>query len=110
MGRAAVVVLALANLGYFAWSAGALTAFDLMPADRAADEPQRLARQIRPERLRIVTHEQEQEEARARAEARAVTPPREPDTAATPVPATTATTQEPPVQPPEAARPPASSP
>ncbi|MGF6527343.1 hypothetical protein [Variovorax sp. PvP013] len=69
MGRAAVIVLALANLGYLAWSRGALATFDLVPADLAAREPQRLARQILPERLRVVTPAQEREEARARAEA-----------------------------------------
>jgi len=71
MGRAAVIVLALANLGYLAWSRGALATFDLVPADLAAREPQRLARQILPERLRVVTPAQEREEARARAEAEA---------------------------------------
>jgi hypothetical protein len=69
MGRAAVIVLALANLGFLAWSRGALATFDLVPADLAAREPQRLARQILPERLRVVTPAQEREEARARAEA-----------------------------------------
>ena len=71
MGRAAVIVLALANLGYLAWSRGALATFDLVPADLAAREPHRLARQILPERLRVVTPAQEREEARARAEAEA---------------------------------------
>ena len=71
MGRAAVIVLALANLGFLAWSRGALATFDLVPADLAAREPHRLARQILPERLRVVTPAQEREEARARAEAEA---------------------------------------
>ncbi|HUD32977.1 MAG TPA: hypothetical protein VMR43_08170 [Variovorax sp.] len=64
-------MLALANLGYLAWSRGALATFDLVPADLAAREPQRLARQFLPERLRVVTPAQEREEARARAEAEA---------------------------------------
>lgn len=71
MGRLAVIVLALANLGYLAWRTGALAVFDLVPADLAASEPHRLARQILPERLRIVTPEQMREEARARARAEA---------------------------------------
>lgn len=71
MARVVVLLLALANLGYLAWSRGALATFDLVPADLAAREPQRLARQILPERLRVVTPAQEREEARARAEAEA---------------------------------------
>ena len=71
MGRAAILVLALANLGYFAWRTGALAAFDLVPADLAAREPQRLVRQILPERLRVVTPERMREEASARARAEA---------------------------------------
>ena len=71
MGRAAILVLALANLGYFAWRTGALAAFDLVPADLAAREPQRLVRQIFPERLRVVTPERMREEASARARAEA---------------------------------------
>ena len=71
MGRSAVLVLALANLGYFAWGTGALAAFGLEPADLVAREPHRLARQILPERLRVVTPAQEREEARARARAEA---------------------------------------
>jgi hypothetical protein len=71
MARAAVLVLALANLGYFAWGTGALAAFGLVPADLAAREPHRLARQIVPERLRVLTPQQVQAEAEARARARA---------------------------------------
>lgn len=111
MGRAAVIVLALANLGYLAWSTGALAAFDLVPADRAATEPQRLARQIRPERLRIVTRAQEEEEARARARAQAqkeaLAPA--PDTTAMPAPEVP-TIADPTAPASEPARPPASSP
>ena len=113
MGRAAVIVLALANLGYLAWSTGALAAFDLLPADRAATEPQRLARQIRPERLRIVTRAQEEEEARARARARAQAQKEalapEPDTTAMPAPEVP-TIADPMAPASEPARPPASSP
>ena len=71
MARVVVLLLARANLGYLAWSRGALATFDLVPADLAASEPHRLARQILPERLRVVTPAQEREEARARAEAEA---------------------------------------
>lgn len=71
MARAAVLVLALANLGYFAWGAGALAALGLVPADLAAREPHRLARQLLPERLRVLTPQQVREETEARARARA---------------------------------------
>lgn len=66
MARAAVIVLALANLGYFAWSQGALAIVGLVPADLAATEPHRLARQISPERLRIIPREQERQEREQR--------------------------------------------
>jgi hypothetical protein len=104
MGRAAVIVLALANLGYFAWRAGALSAFDLLPTDLAAAEPHRLARQIRPERLRIISPTQEEQEARTRSEA--TRHDWNPETTKAPVPAMPHSA----TQPSEPARPPASSP
>lgn len=47
-----VLLLVLANAGYFVWSQGFLAPYGLSPA--AQSEPQRLAQQIRPEALRIL--------------------------------------------------------
>jgi hypothetical protein len=47
-----VLLLVLANAGYFAFSQGLLAAYGLAPASQS--EPQRLAQQIRPEALRIL--------------------------------------------------------
>lgn len=52
MARLALIVLLLANAGYFAWSQGWLRDFGLAPEQQG--EPQRIAQQIRPEALRIV--------------------------------------------------------
>lgn len=52
MLRFFVLVLLLANAGYYAWSQGFLQAWGLAPAQQA--EPQRLQQQIQPEALRIV--------------------------------------------------------
>lgn len=53
MLRLVVLLLVLANVGYFAWSHGALASMGMMPAVQT--EPQRLAAQIRPEAIRILT-------------------------------------------------------
>ncbi len=53
MLRALVVVLVLANIGYFAWSQGALVAFGFVPSRTGEREPQRLQRQIQPDALQI---------------------------------------------------------
>ena len=52
MLRLAVIVLLLANAGYYAWSQGWLHSWGLAPVEQS--EPQRLAQQIRPETLRIL--------------------------------------------------------
>lgn len=52
MLRFFVLVLLLANAGYYAWSQGLLLEWGLAPASQS--EPQRLAQQIRPEALRVV--------------------------------------------------------
>lgn len=52
MLRFLVLVLLLANAGYYAWSQGLLQEWGLAPAQQA--EPQRLQQQIQPEALRIV--------------------------------------------------------
>ena len=52
MLRFLVLVLLLANAGYYAWSQGFLQAWGLAPVQQA--EPQRLQQQIQPEALRIV--------------------------------------------------------
>ncbi|MDN6882901.1 sporulation protein [Variovorax sp. CAN2819] len=51
--RLLLVVLLLANAGYFLWARGDLAGFGLAPAGLAEREPQRMARQIHPEWLQI---------------------------------------------------------
>ena len=53
MLRLLVLLLLLGNAGYFAWSHGTLAPYGFAPA--AQSEPQRLAQQLRPEALRILT-------------------------------------------------------
>jgi hypothetical protein len=52
MLRLLVLLLVLANAGYYAWSHGLLAAYGFAPATQA--EPQRLAQQIKPEALRVL--------------------------------------------------------
>ncbi len=52
MLRLAVIVLLLANAGYYAWSQGLLRDWGLAPASDA--EPQRLHQQVEPGRLRLL--------------------------------------------------------
>lgn len=51
--RLLVVLLVVANLGYWLWSRGDLAGFGMAPASLAEREPQRLARQVHPEWLQI---------------------------------------------------------
>ena len=51
--RLALVVLLVANAGYALWARGDLVGFGLAPAGLNEREPQRLARQIRPEWLQV---------------------------------------------------------
>lgn len=53
MLRLIVLLLVLANAGYYAWSHGLLAAYGFAPTSQA--EPQRLAQQIKPEAMRILT-------------------------------------------------------
>lgn len=53
MLRALVLALLLVNGLYFAWGQGLLAAYGLAPARQA--EPERLAQQIRPEALRLLS-------------------------------------------------------
>ena len=53
MLRALVAVLVLANLGFWAWSAGALDALGLGP--HAERDPGRLAQQLRPDSVRVLS-------------------------------------------------------
>lgn len=53
MLRLIVLLLLLANGGFYAWSQGLLQAWGLGPAQQA--EPQRLQQQIHPESLRLLT-------------------------------------------------------
>ena len=52
MGRFVLVLLLIANAGYFAWTSGWLRDWGLAPVTQT--EPQRLARQIRPEAMRLL--------------------------------------------------------
>ena len=47
-----MLALLLANAGYFVWSQGLLAAYGLAPARQS--EPERLARQIRPEAMQLL--------------------------------------------------------
>lgn len=53
MLRLAVLVLLLANAGYFAWSQNLLAPWGIAPAQQS--EPQRMGQQIKPEALRILS-------------------------------------------------------
>ena len=53
MLRLLVLLLLLANGAFFAWSKGLLAPYGLAPASQS--EPQRLAQQIRPEAIRILS-------------------------------------------------------
>ena len=53
MLRLLVLALLLANAGYFAWSKNMLAPYGFAPVTQS--EPQRLAQQIRPEAMRILT-------------------------------------------------------
>lgn len=72
--RLVLVVLLLANAGYFLWARGDLAGFGLAPAELDEREPQRMARQVRPEWLQI------------RKEATAGTPATPPASAPAPAP------------------------
>lgn len=52
MLRWVVILLALANAGYFAWTRGYLDGLGMAPVDQR--EPQRLAQQVKPEALRLL--------------------------------------------------------
>lgn len=56
MLRLLVLLLVLLNAAYFAWSHGMLRAYGWAPAEQT--EPQRLAQQIRPEAIRILSAEE----------------------------------------------------
>jgi hypothetical protein len=53
MMRLIVVLLLVANLGYYAWTRGALALFGTEPARFSEREPQRLTQQVRPQMLQI---------------------------------------------------------
>ena len=53
MLRVLALALLLANLGYFVWGQGLLAAYGLKPARHS--EPERLAQQIRPEALQLIS-------------------------------------------------------
>jgi uncharacterized caspase-like protein len=53
MLRLLVLALLLANAGYFAWTQGLLADYGFAPAVQA--EPQRLAQQVRPQAMQLLT-------------------------------------------------------
>ena len=53
MLRLLVLALVLANAGYFAWTQGLLADYGFAPAVQA--EPQRLAQQVRPQAMQLLT-------------------------------------------------------
>jgi hypothetical protein len=59
MLRLLVLLLALANIGYFAWTRGALAPLGLVPSVQT--EPQRMGTQIRPDAIRLLTPEEARE-------------------------------------------------
>ncbi|HQS00586.1 MULTISPECIES: SPOR domain-containing protein [unclassified Polaromonas] len=59
MLRLLVLLLALANVAYFAWSQGALAPLGMAPGVQT--EPQRMATQIRPEAIRLLTADEAQQ-------------------------------------------------
>lgn len=72
MLRLLVLLLVLVNAAYFAWSQGMLRAYGWAPAEQR--EPQRLAQQIRPEAVHILSTEEVR-----RLEQAAQTPPKPPE-------------------------------
>jgi cell division protein FtsN len=52
--RMLVLALLLANAAYFAWAQGLLAAYGFVPARQS--EPERLAQQIRPEAMQLITN------------------------------------------------------
>lgn len=65
MLRFLVLALVLSNGLYFAWSQGLLQAYGFAPASQS--EPQRLARQLRPEALRLLSAQELQQSQAASA-------------------------------------------
>lgn len=53
MLRLLVLALVLLNAGYYAWSHGMLRSYGFAPAQQA--EPQRVAQQIQPQQLRVLS-------------------------------------------------------
>jgi hypothetical protein len=51
--RVVVMLLLFANVGYFAWTHGALAMFGTAPARFSETEPQRVAQQVRPHLLQV---------------------------------------------------------
>jgi hypothetical protein len=67
MLRLLVLLLILANGAYFAWASGALRAYGFAPQQQT--EPQRLAQQIKPEAIHVLTGDEfKQVEAQRQAE------------------------------------------
>ena len=91
MLRLAVIVLLLANAGYFAWSQGHLRPWGWAPQEQA--EPQRMNQQIRPETLQILKVNASKTSSSAPMPAPATPAAPAASTAATDTPASAATDQ-----------------
>lgn len=73
MLRWAVILLVLANAGYFAWTQGYLDGLGMAPVNQR--EPQRLAQQVKPEALRLLNGPKGQPADEPAPEAVPATPP-----------------------------------
>ncbi|MDH4417274.1 MAG: SPOR domain-containing protein [Acidovorax sp.] len=95
MLRLAVIVLLLANAGYFAWSQGHLRPWGWAPQEQA--EPQRMNQQIRPETLQILKVNASKTSSSTPVPAPPPAAPAAPTASATPAdnPATAATAADP---------------
>ena len=85
MLRLAVIVVLLANAGYYAWTHGLLRAWGLAPQEQS--EPQRMDQQIKPETLQILKAHPAKAPATTTSSAPSATPP-----ATTPAPPPSAPT------------------
>ncbi len=98
MLRWVIVLLVLANAGYFAWTQGYLDTLGMKPAEQR--EPQRLTQQVRPEALRLLNGPKADAVPQVPPAPKAAPPAtpvtRAPDPTPEPVPAPTAPAPEPP--------------
>lgn len=75
MLRLLVLLLLLANAGYFAWSQGLLASYGFAPSQQS--EPQRLTQQLRPEAMQLLSPREAQQLENTPAPARPAATPAE---------------------------------